>query len=212
MTNTFGPAALLECYRLGIFPMSDSREDKEVFLMDPEVRGIIPLDGLHISRSLKKFIRQSNWILRYNQSFPAVIQACAQPDAGRENTWISKALESLYINLHENGFAYSVEIYEDEVLIGGLYGVVQGSAFFGESMFSIKKNASKIALVGLVEALNKNGFKLLDTQFSTAHLASLGCIEIERERYQTLLQNALKQEAVFPMGSIAVADLIQSKA
>lgn len=210
MIEHFGPTALLECYRLGIFPMSDSRKDTEVFFMDPELRGVIPLDGLHVSRSLRKFIRQSNWVLRYNHNFPAVIKACAEPDIGRENTWISEGLESLYLNLHENGFAYSVEVYEGETLMGGLYGVTQGSAFFGESMFSKGKNASKIALIGLVYGLNKNDFKLLDTQFSTPHLASLGCVEIKRETYQTRLKNALKNDKNFPIGSIAVADLIQS--
>lgn len=207
----FGPAALLECYRSGIFPMSDSRTDAEVFLMDPELRGIIPLDGLHISRSLQKFMRKSDWTLHYNRNFPAVIRECAQPDKCRESTWISEGLESLYVTLHNREHAYSVEVYDGETLIGGLYGVSQGRAFFGESMFSRRTNASKIALAGLVKGLNASGYELLDTQFLTPHLETLGGIEISREAYHKLLDTALNEEAEFPRGSCAVADLIQSK-
>ncbi len=205
----FGPSALLECYKRGVFPMSDSRSDQQVFLMDPDLRGIIPLDGLHISRSLKKFMKTSEWELRYNADFPSVIRACAQPDIGRESTWISEGLEHLYLALHANGYAYSVEVYEESNLIGGLYGVSLRGAYFGESMFSKSINASKVALVGLVHGLNKGGYTLLDTQFLTPHLETLGGIEISRKSYHKLLREALQIHAEFPEGSYPVTDLMQ---
>ncbi len=204
----FGPDALLECYRRGVFPMSDSRTDKQVFLMDPDLRGIIPLDGLHISRSLRKLVRQSNWEIRYNSDFPAIIRACAAPDKDRESTWISEGLEHLYLALHDNGFAYSVEVFENEDIVGGLYGVSLGGAFFGESMFSRKTNASKVALMGLVHGLNIERYSLLDTQFLTPHLETLGGIEITRETYHQKLKAALKIDASFPTGHHSVANLI----
>lgn len=204
----FGPNALLECYKRGVFPMSDSRTDKQVFLMDPDLRGVIPLDGLHISRSLRKFVRQSNWEVRYNNNFPAIIHACAEPDIGRESTWISEGLEHLYLALHDNGYAYSVEVYDNDEIVGGLYGVSLGSAFFGESMFSRKTNASKVALMGLVSGLKNEGYSLLDTQFLTPHLETLGCIEITREAYHKKLKAALQVEASFPKGRLTVTNLI----
>lgn len=205
--NTFGPSALLECYRRGVFPMSDSRSDTQVFLMDPDQRGIIPLDGLHVSRSLRKFIRKSNWTVQYNNDFVSVIRACAAPDEGRESTWISEGLEHLYIALHQAGCAYSVGIYEGDDLVGGLYGVCLGGAYFGESMFSAKTNASKVALVALVKALREAGFTLLDTQFLTPHLATLGGIEIPRNAYQRRLSAALEREADFPKNTLPVHTL-----
>lgn len=204
----FGPSALLECYRRGVFPMSDSRTDKQVFLMDPDLRGIIPLDGLHISRSLKKFITNSDWDLTYNNDFPSVILACAEPDTGRESTWISEGLESLYLELHANGYAYSVEVYDEQKLVGGLYGVSIGGAYFGESMFSRATNASKVALVGLVKGLNDSGYKLLDTQFLTPHLETLGGVELPRSDYHKRLKAALTIDANFPTGKTSVTNLI----
>jgi leucyl/phenylalanyl-tRNA--protein transferase len=206
--DSFGPSALLQCYRRGVFPMSDSRDDTQVFLMDPEDRGIIPLDGLHISRSLRKFMRQSEWTVHYNRDFPSVIRRCAESDAGRENTWISEGLEGLYLELHHHEYVYSVETYAGEALIGGLYGVSLGGAFFGESMFSRQTNASKMALVGLVNALNDNGYTLLDTQFLTPHLATLGGIEIPRQEYRRRLSEALQKQGQFPQGSVHAKSLI----
>lgn len=205
--NTFGPSALLECYRRGVFPMSDSRSDTEVFLMDPDQRGIIPLDGLHVSRSLKKFIQKSNWTVKYNADFVSVIRACAAPDDGRESTWISEGLEHLYIALHKAEFAYAVGVYEGDDLIGGLYGVSLGGAYFGESMFSSRTNASKVALVALVKVLRDAGYSLLDTQFLTPHLASLGGIEIPRNIYQDRLGAALAKEVIFPKNTLQVNSL-----
>lgn len=205
--NTFGPSALLECYRRGVFPMSDSRSDTQVFLMDPDQRGVIPLDGLHVSRSLRKFMRKSNWLVKFNHDFVSVIRACAAPDKGRESTWISEGLEHLYVALHQAECAYSVGVYEDQTLIGGLYGVSLGGAYFGESMFSIKTNASKVALVALVKALRETGYTLLDTQFLTPHLESLGGIEIPREAYHRRLNAALERDTVFPSETISVSSL-----
>lgn len=189
--------------------MSDSRDDTQVFLMDPEDRGIIPLDGLHISKSLRKFMRRSNWTVQYNRNFSKVIQLCAESQKGRESTWISEGLESLYVELHKQGYVFSVEIYDDDELVGGLYGVSLGGAFFGESMFSRATNASKIALVGLVKGLIDNGYSLLDTQFLTPHLATLGGVEIPREEYRARLKSALALKAEFPKGSLPVSALLQ---
>ncbi len=189
--------------------MSDSRDDTQVFLMNPEDRGIIPLDGLHISKSLRKFMRRSNWTVQYNRNFPKVIQLCAESQKGRESTWISEGLESLYVELHKHGHVFSVEIYDDDELVGGLYGVSLGGAFFGESMFSRATNASKIALVGLVRGLIDNGYSLLDTQFLTPHLATLGGVEIPREEYRARLKSALALKAEFPKGLLPVSALLQ---
>lgn len=194
MENGFGPDELIKCYRHGIFPMSDDRTDETLFLVDPDKRGIFPLDGLHISKSMKKFRRQTDLEVTINTDFPAVIKACAD---ARNNTWISYGIEGLYTILHHRGEAHSIEVWQDEALVGGLYGVSQGGAFFGESMFSRATNASKLALIHLVDHLNMRGFVLLDTQFLTDHLASLGAIEISREQYQEKLKNALSIEARF---------------
>ncbi|WP_427450648.1 leucyl/phenylalanyl-tRNA--protein transferase [Litorimonas sp. WD9-15] len=194
MEQGFGPDALIKCYRHGIFPMSDDRTDERLFLVDPEMRGILPLDALHISKSMRKFRRQTDLRVTLNTDFPAVIKACAE---ARENTWISHGIEGLYTILHHRGEAHSVEVWQGKQLVGGLYGVSQGGAFFGESMFSRATNASKFALIHLVEHLNKRGFVLLDTQFITDHLASLGAIEIPRDTYQEKLKKALAVEARF---------------
>lgn len=193
----FGAEELLECYKRGVFPMADSREDPRIFLLDPEARGILPLDGLHISRSLKKFIRKMPFRVSFNAAFPKVIALCAEVTLDRENTWINEGIEFLYSHLHEIGHAHSVEVWADDTLVGGLYGVSIGSAFFGESMFSRRTNASKVALVYLVERLNKQGFTLLDTQFLTDHLETMGAIEISREHYKILLEKAISIPACF---------------
>ena len=194
MSAPFGPEALLECYRRGVFPMADGRDDRHIFLMDPELRGIIPLDGLKISKSMAKFVRSTNFTVTINKAFADVIQACALT---RPQTWISHGIEYLYTVLHLQGDAHSVEVWDGQRLVGGLYGVTQGGAFFGESMFSRKTNASKLALIRLVEHLNAQGFVLLDTQFLTDHLATLGGVEIPREDYLARLKAALKIDAQF---------------
>lgn len=194
MPRGFGPEELLDCYRRGIFPMSDGREDLNVFLLDPEHRGVLDLDALRVSKSLAKFMRKTDLRVSYNEDFPAIIKACAET---RDDTWISHGIEYLYTHLHEIGNAHSVEVWEGEALVGGLYGVSQGGAFFGESMFSLRTNASKLALVKLVERMKARGFVLLDIQFLTDHLKSMGASEIPRPDYKARLKAALEIETNF---------------
>lgn len=197
MTQPFDASALLDCYRRGVFPMADSREDPRIFLFDPDMRGVLPLDGLHISRSLAKFMRRMTWDITYNAAFSDVIALCAESAPDRPSTWINHGIEHLYTGLHHMGHAHSVEVWEGEQLVGGLYGVSIGAAFFGESMVSRRTNASKVALVKLVARLNAAGYVLLDTQFITDHLQSLGGVEITRDEYQTRLKAALVKKAEF---------------
>ena len=187
------PRLLLTAYASGVFPMAESAESDEIFWFNPELRGVMPLDGLHVSRSLRKTMRARRFKVTANQCFSAVMAACAD----REETWINPEITALYTELHEIGHAHSIEVWQGGELAGGLYGVSLGAAFFGESMFSRQSNASKIALVGLMARLNLGGFKLLDMQFITPHLASLGGVEIAREDYQAQLETALKQKADF---------------
>jgi len=189
---------VLDLYRQGKFPMSDSRESDQFAIIEPEHRGIIPLDGLHISRSLQKLIRKTDLTITIDKAFDAVVWACAQPRPTEGGgTWISDSLRSLYRLFLDMGHAHSVEIWQEEKLVGGLFGVTIGGAFFGESMFSIRPNASKIALVHLVERLNAGGFTLLDTQYLTDHLKSMGGIEIPQSEYLKRLKPALKTRGDF---------------
>ena len=171
------PEVLLYAYASGVFPMAESSESDEIFWFNPEKRGVLPLDGLHISRSLRKVMKSRRYKVTANQCFSDVIAACAD----REETWINAEITELYTALNRLGRAHSIEVWERGALVGGLYGVSIGAAFFGESMFSHQSNASKIALVGLVARLNLGGYSLLDMQFLTPHLASLGGVEITRE-------------------------------
>lgn len=196
--SEFGTKELLDCYRRGIFPMADNRDDPQVFLLDPDERGIIPLGGLHISRSLAKFMRKMPFTITYDTCFPSIISMCAEAAPNRASTWINEGIEYLYGELHKQGNAHSVEIWDGDALVGGLYGVSIGAAFFGESMFSRRTNASKVALVKLVERLNQGGYELLDTQFLTKHLETMGAVEIPRAQYRELLEEALKGKASFP--------------
>ncbi len=187
------PDLLLGAYASGIFPMSESRDDPEVFWVDPERRGIFPLQRFHISRSLRRRIRRGGFEVRFDTAFEAVVRACAD----RHETWINETIFDLYAALHRLGHAHSAEIWEDETLIGGVYGVTLGAAFFGESMFSRRRDASKLALAWLIDRLRAGGFMLFDTQFLTPHLASLGAVEISRAEYRALLAEALEREADF---------------
>ena len=195
--SSFGPEDLLNCYRRGVFPMADARDDPRVFLMDPELRGIIPLDHLHISRSLSKFMRKMELTVSFDKAFATVISKCSEEAPDRKNTWINAGIEYLYTRLHDQGNAHSVEVWEGDELVGGLYGVSLGGAFFGESMFSRRTNASKVALVKLVERLRAANYSLLDTQFLTDHLQTMGAIEITRSHYKSLLEKALAIETSF---------------
>ena len=198
MSRTFGPNELLDCYRRGVFPMGDAADDPRLFLVDPDIRGILPLDGVHLPRSLRKVVRSDKFDVRVDTAFGAVMEACAAPAPGRMNTWINAPIFNLYNALHRIGHAHSVECWQDGELVGGLYGVNLGGAFFGESMFSRRTDASKVALTHLVARLRKWGFVLLDTQFSTPHLAQFGVVEIGREAFHAELRKALTIEAEFP--------------
>lgn len=199
--SEFGPYQLLNCYANGVFPMSDSRDDPEVFLVDPDKRGVLPLDGLKISKSLAKIVRSGRFEIRIDTAFMQVVNACAAPRPGHEDTWINQTILDLYAQLFDIGHAHSVECWQSGDLVGGLYGVSLQGAFFGESMFSHVNNASKTALVHLVARLNAGGFSLLDAQFITDHLRSLGAVEIERQAYHQLLESALAiQGDFYPIG------------
>ncbi|WP_299351392.1 leucyl/phenylalanyl-tRNA--protein transferase [uncultured Shimia sp.] len=187
------PDLLMRAYEMGIFPMSEHRDDPEIFWVDPHRRGVFPLDGFHISRSLARALRRDDYTVTINQDFEGVVDGCAD----RADTWINAEIRNLYSTLHAQSRAQSIEVWRDEVLIGGVYGVTLGSAFFGESMFSRATNASKIALSWLIAHLNATGFTLFDTQFITPHLASLGAVEIPREAYHQLLIEATKGTARF---------------
>jgi len=192
-------SALLDAYAAGIFPMADARDAKTCYFVEPKERGIIPLDGFNIPKSLKKFIKGSDYKITINTAFADVIAACAQtPRIHEDNTWINDQIETWFNRLHEMGYAHSVEVWDnDDTLIGGLYGLAQGGCFNGESMFSLKPNASKVALVHLVENLRYKGFTLLDTQFVNDHLMQFGCIEISQSNYQKRLDDALKLHVNF---------------
>ena len=188
------PDTLLRAYAQGIFPMAEGRDDPAIHWVDPRRRGILPLDGFHLSRSLARRMRRGGFTLTTDQAFASVVTACAD----RPETWISHRIQALYQALHAQGHAHSIEVWQNGHLVGGVYGVVLGAAFFGESMFSRVTDASKIALAHAVQVLRAGGFQLFDTQFLTPHLASLGGLEIPRARYQHLLAQALARPARFP--------------
>lgn len=187
------PDLLLGAYAAGIFPMAEGRKSEDVFWVDPVRRGIIPLDGFRMSRSLRRTILRGGFDVTFDADFPAVVDACAE----RDETWINDTIRSLYIDLHARGHAHSVEVWHDGALSGGAYGVAIGGAFFGESMFSRVRDGSKIALAYLVERLCHAGFTLLDTQFVTDHLRSLGAVEISRGEYKLRLAEALDVQTDF---------------
>lgn len=188
------PDLLLRAYAAGIFPMAESAESRELKWFDPPIRAIIPLDHqFHVPKRLARTIRQRPYEIRLNSAFEAIMRACAAPAADRPSTWINEEIIRLYTELHKRGHAHSIEVWQDEKLVGGLYGVSLGAAFFGESMFSRAADASKIALVYLVYLLRLNNYSLLDTQFQTDHLQQFGTLEITRDHYQHLLAVALQE-------------------
>ncbi len=197
------PELLLTAYASGLFPMADGRDADEVFWVDPTYRGVFPLDSFHISRSLRRRIKRDNYQVRFNTAFRAVVLGCAE----RDETWINDIIFDLYLELHRLGYAHSVEVWQEDDLVGGVYGVALGGAFFGESMFSTRTDASKIALTWLIDRLRLAGFSLFDTQFITTHLASLGATEIPRESYQKQLASALQKNP-----DITLAGRVQSAA
>jgi len=192
------PDILLKAYAAGIFPMAETADDPELFWVDPRWRGILPLDGFHVPRRLRRVVRQGHLTVRCDTAFEAVMRGCAEASDKRPNTWINDEILRLYAGLFARGAAHSVECWHEGELAGGLYGVSLGAAFFGESMFSRVTDASKVALVHLVARLRQGGYRLLDTQFLTPHLAQFGGIEISRARYRRLLAEALRYRVVFP--------------
>jgi leucyl/phenylalanyl-tRNA--protein transferase len=201
------PQVVLRAYSLGLFPMSESADDDELFWVDPEKRGVFPLDGILVSRSLAKVVRSDRYEIRADGDFDAVIAACAGARADGGGTWINGEIRRLYRALFDLGHAHTVEARDDKgALVGGLYGVSLGAAFFGESMFHRARDASKVALVHLAARLNAGGFRLLDTQFVTPHLASLGAVEISRAQYKVLLDDAIAHHGDFdalPRGGVS---------
>ena len=211
-SDGFGPEALLACYARGVFPMAESRDDPRVFIVEPDQRGVIPLDSFHIPSRLRRTVRSERFEIRVDTAFEAVLDGCAAAQAPeRDDTWINGPIRRLYSALHAQGFVHSIECWRDDRLVGGLYGVSLGGAFFGESMFSRERDASKVALVHLVARLRKGGWTLLDAQFLTDHLSQFGAVETPQAAYLRRLAPALKvrpdETALFaPMsGAEAVA-------
>lgn len=192
------PEILLRAYAVGLFPMAEHRDDPTLYWIDPEKRGVLPLDDFHIPRRLRRTVRRNEFEVHCNTAFTDVIRACAAPAEGRDESWINDEIVSLYTTLNEMGRAHSVEAWQDGKLVGGLYGVALGAAFFGESMFSTVRDASKVALVHLVARMKKGDFELLDTQFVTDHLAQFGVVEMPRSGFRQLLASALDRSASFP--------------
>ena len=188
---------LLKAYACGIFPMAESADDPALYWIEPDIRGIIPLEGFHIPVRLKRTVRSTSFAVVINHDFDAVIEACAEATSDRTRTWINARIRKIYRNLFERGHCHTIEVYDGARLVGGLYGVSLGRAFFGESMFHRARDASKIALVHLVARLRAGSYRLLDTQYVTEHLRTFGTIEVPKRRYHRLLEDALTGEADF---------------
>jgi leucyl/phenylalanyl-tRNA--protein transferase len=198
--NTFveiTPEVLLKAYACGIFPMAESADDPALYWIEPDMRGVMPLDGFHVPTRLARTVRNTPLTVRVDRDFDAVIEGCAAPQPDRNRTWINIRIRRIYRALFELGHCHTVEVYDGAVLVGGLYGVSLGRAFFGESMFHRARDASKIALVHLVARLKAGGYRLLDTQFVTEHLRSFGAVEVPKRRYHRLLDEAVAGEADF---------------
>lgn len=205
-TYAFAPETLIKAYALGVFPMADSHDSDDIRFYDPEVRALIPLDdsvgnGMHIPRRLLRTVRKQAFRVTIDEDFPAVIKGCAELADDRTDTWINKDIQALYIALHKMGFAHSIEVWNDNRLVGGLYGVALRAAFFGESMFSRTTDASKIALVHLMARLKTGGFHILDAQFTNPHLVQFGITEISRDAFQEKLAQAMAASADLQLGT-----------
>ncbi|WP_438996425.1 leucyl/phenylalanyl-tRNA--protein transferase [Candidatus Puniceispirillum sp.] len=207
-TYAFAPETLIKAYALGVFPMADAHDSDDIRFYDPEVRALIPLDdtvgrGIHIPRRLRRTVRKTPFNVTIDHDFPAVIKGCAELADDRTDTWINKDIRALYIALHKMGFAHSIEVWDDNRLVGGLYGVALRAAFFGESMFSRATDASKIALVHLMARLKAGGFQILDAQFTNPHLVQFGITEISRDAFQDRLAQAMASSADLRLGTAA---------
>lgn len=218
------PQVLLKAYNCGIFPMAESATDTALYWIEPQQRGVIPLDRVHIPKRLARTVRQDKFEIRIDSSYDAVIEGCSKPQPGRKSTWINARIRTLYKELFEMGHCHTVETWLDGELVGGLYGVHLNGAFFGESMFSTEREASKVALVHLIARLIAGNFALLDTQFLTDHLSQFGTTEVEREDFQEMLEEAMKEKSDFkalekaagvdpgtPVPGRAVIDIIKSR-
>jgi leucyl/phenylalanyl-tRNA---protein transferase len=191
------PEVLLKAYACGIFPMAESAEDPALYWIEPDMRGIIPLEGFHVASRLARTVRTTPFTVRVDRDFDAVIDGCAEPKSDRLRTWINTRIRRIYRALFDHGHCHTVEVYDGDALVGGLYGVSLGRAFFGESMFHHARDASKIALVHLVARLKAGGYRLLDTQFVTAHLKTFGAVEVPKRRYHRMLKEALTGDGDF---------------
>jgi leucyl/phenylalanyl-tRNA---protein transferase len=191
------PEVLLKAYACGIFPMAESADDPALYWIEPDMRGIIPLGGFHIPSRLARTVRATPFVVAVDRDFEAVIDGCAEPKQGRSRTWINARIRGIYRGLYQRGHCHTVEVYDGASLVGGLYGVSLGRVFFGESMFHRARDASKIALVHLIARLLAGGYRLLDTQFVTDHLKNFGAVEVPKQRYHALLEQALIGEADF---------------
>ena len=206
------PDLVLRAYRAGLFPMAETRRGSRLYWLDPEQRGVLPLHRFHLPKRLLRTVRSGTYQVSVDTCFPAVIAACAAGAPGREDTWINGDIERLFSTLHAMGHAHSVECHQDGALVGGLYGVSLGGAFFGESMFSRARDASKVALVHLVARLRAGDFQLLDTQFTTTHLAQFGTEEVPRDQYKRMLAGAVDHRARWDMPADAVETEIDAMA
>ncbi|MEO1206802.1 MAG: leucyl/phenylalanyl-tRNA--protein transferase [Pseudomonadota bacterium] len=193
------PQVLLKAYSCGIFPMAESSDDPALYWIEPQHRGILPLDALHVPKRLSRTIRTTSLVVKVDTDFESVISGCAASRPGRRSTWINKRIRNLYRELFRLGHCHTIEVWDGDVLVGGLYGVALGGAFFGESMFSSARDASKIALIHLCGRLIAGGFSLLDTQFVTEHLRQFGTVEVERDDFHRKLETALKIRADFDL-------------
>jgi len=200
MTDRFiySPETIIKAYSLGVFPMASAHDADEIYFYEPDKRGILPLSPPHIPRRLLRLVKQTKWTISLDRDFRAVIDGCSEICAGRQDSWINPEIKRLYLSLHKLGFAHSLEVWEGSELIGGLYGVHLGSVFFGESMFSRRSNASKLALAHLMARLHYAGFSLLDAQFSNDHLLQFGLVEITKQQFQGMLNSALETHIDWP--------------
>ena len=198
------PEVLLKAYACGIFPMAESAEDPALYWIEPDMRGIIPLEGFHVPARLSRTVRTTNFTVWVDRDFDGVIDGCAEPKGERNRTWINGRIRRIYRSLYQHGHCHSVEVYDGDTLVGGLYGVSLGRAFFGESMFHHARDASKIALVHLIARLRAGGYRLLDTQFVTDHLKTFGAVEVPKRRYHRMLEEAIAGEADF--GALPLGD------
>lgn len=212
MSDRFDTDMLLDCYRKGVFPMADSREDMNLFLISPEMRGVLPLEGFHVPRRLRKTVRKEPFRVSVDTAFNRVVDACAEDMPDRPTTWINAPIQNMYGALHRRGYAHSVECWDDDGrLVGGLYGVSLGAAFFGESMFSRATDASKVALVHLVARLIAGGYQLLDAQFHNPHLEQFGLIEMPKAAFMNKLEAALANDADFYSSGVTGDDRLSGE-